>query len=51
MYEVRQTAAFLVYFTIRHPRLILLLAGGDKRSQGRDIALARSMIVRLEKDA
>jgi putative addiction module killer protein len=40
-----------MYFTIRSRRLILLLAGGDKSSQERDINLARSMIDRLEKDA
>jgi len=38
-----------MYFTIRGQRLVLLLAGGDKSSQQRDIALARSMIVSLEK--
>ena len=38
-------------FTIRSRRLILLLAGGDKGSQERDIDLARSMIERLERDA
>ncbi|MGB5103437.1 MAG: hypothetical protein WBO04_08970, partial [Steroidobacteraceae bacterium] len=38
-----------IYFTFRSGRLILLLAGGDKGSQERDIILARSMIERLEK--
>ena len=34
---------YRAYFVSRHDRLILLLCGGDKSSQKRDIALAREM--------
>lgn len=54
MHEVCQTAPFRKWLrltTIRGERLVLLLAGGDKSSQERDIVLARSMIEILEKDA
>ena len=34
---------YRVYFINRNNRLILLLCGGDKSSQSRDIALAKSM--------
>jgi len=51
LYELREHTGpgYRMYFTIRGQRLVLLLAGGDKSSQQRDIALARSMIVSLEK--
>lgn len=42
---------YRIYFTFRSGRLILLLAGGDKGSQERDVDVARSTIKRLEKDA
>jgi putative addiction module killer protein len=53
LYELREHTGpgYRIYFTIRGRRLILLLAGGDKRSQQRDITFARSMIERLEKDS
>ena len=53
LYELREHAGpgYRVYFTIRGARLVLLLAGGDKSSQERDITLARSMIEILENDA
>jgi putative addiction module killer protein len=53
LYELREHSGpgYRMYFTIRSRRLILLLAGGDKGSQERDIDLARSMIERLERDA
>jgi putative addiction module killer protein len=53
LHELREHTGpgYRMYFTIRSRRLILLLAGGDKSSQERDIDLARSMIERLEKDA
>lgn len=53
LYELREHTGpgYRIYFTFRSKRLILLLAGGDKDSQERDINLARSMIERLENDA
>lgn len=53
LYELREHTGpgYRVYFTIRGARLVLLLAGGDKSSQARDIVLARSMIAILENDA
>ena len=38
---------YRVYFTQRGQTLIVLLAGGDKRTQAADIAEARSLAVRL----
>jgi putative addiction module killer protein len=34
---------YRVYFTRRGTEIILLLCGGDKRSQNRDIALAKKL--------
>lgn len=34
---------YRLYFTRRGEGLVLLLAGGDKRTQDRDIAIARAM--------
>jgi len=34
---------YRVYFVQRGEKLVLLLAGGDKRSQERDIAAAREL--------
>lgn len=53
LYELREHTGpgYRIYFTFRSGRLILLLAGGDKGSQERDIDVARSMIKKLEKDA
>mgnify|MGYP003504837855 CR=1 FL=1 len=53
LYELREHTGpgYRVYFTIRGERLVLLLSGGDKSSQARDIVLARSMIAILENDA
>jgi putative addiction module killer protein len=52
LYELREHygPGYRVYFTVRGERLVLLLAGGDKNSQERDIILARYMIEILEKD-
>ena len=52
LYELREHTGpgYRIYFTIRGARLVLLLAGGDKNSQERDIILARSMIESLEND-
>lgn len=35
---------YRLYFTIRGQRLLLLLCGGDKSSQQRDIERARAML-------
>lgn len=35
---------YRLYYTIENGRLVILLAGGDKSSQERDIAAARKMI-------
>ena len=37
-----------VYYTIRHARIVLLLAGGDKGSQRRDIEKAKALLTSLE---
>lgn len=38
---------YRVYFVERGTALIILLAGGDKRTQGRDIATARELVRNL----
>lgn len=37
-----------MYYTIRNQRVVLLLAGGDKSSQDRDIAKAKAILETLE---
>ena len=37
-----------VYYTIRHTKIVLLLAGGDKTSQRRDIEKAKDLLKTLE---
>ncbi|MDR2710537.1 MAG: type II toxin-antitoxin system RelE/ParE family toxin [Burkholderiales bacterium] len=37
-----------VYFTIRKNTIVLLLAGGDKDTQRRDVARARALLNELE---
>ena len=39
-----------VYFTRRGERIVLLLCGGDKSSQARDIARAKAMVKELNDD-
>ena len=48
--ELRMTfgPGYRVYFTRRGERIILLLCGGDKRSQSRDIARAKQLAAELE---
>ena len=50
VHELRMTfgPGYRVYFTRRGERIILLLCGGDKRSQSRDIARARQLASELE---
>lgn len=35
---------YRIYFTVEDGRVVILLAGGDKSSQSRDIAKARTML-------
>jgi putative addiction module killer protein len=37
-----------VYYTIRHTQIVLLLAGGNKDTQKKDIQLAQSLLLQLE---
>ena len=37
-----------VYYTIRGERIVLLLAGGDKSTQARDITKAKALLSELE---
>jgi len=37
-----------LYYTIRNRRIILLLVGGDKSSQSKDIESAKAMLNKLE---
>jgi putative addiction module killer protein len=37
-----------VYYTVRNQRIVLLLAGGDKSSQERDIEKAKAILNTLE---
>lgn len=39
---------YRVYFTVRDSELIILLCGGDKSSQSRDIARAQRILSELE---
>lgn len=43
-------AGYRVYFTLRARVLVVLLIGGDKGSQGRDIALAKRMAKEMNDD-
>ena len=42
--RIDYAAGYRVYFTVRAGQVILLLAGGDKSSQRRDILRARAML-------
>ena len=42
--RIDYAAGYRVYFTVRAGAVILLLAGGDKSSQTRDIEKARKML-------
>jgi putative addiction module killer protein len=41
-------AGYRVYFTRRHRIVVVLLCGGDKSSQDKDIARAKQMAQELE---
>lgn len=48
--RIDQGAGYRVYFVQRGNVLIILLCGGDKNTQSRDIRRAKSMADDLEKD-
>lgn len=50
LYELRFFfgAGYRVYYTIRENQLILLLCGGDKDTQTKDISLAKRLLNELE---
>ncbi len=50
LYELRFFfgAGYRIYYTFRGDELILLLVGGDKSTQKRDIKLARQLLDELE---
>ena len=39
---------YRIYFTIRNSQLVILLSGGDKSSQARDIEQAKEILKNLE---
>ncbi len=46
--RVHVGAGYRLYFTPRHKVVIVLLCGGDKSSQSRNIARARRLLAELE---
>lgn len=50
LFELRFTfgGGIRIYYTIRGGKLILLLCGGDKSSQSRDIAQAGALLTELD---
>ena len=50
VHELRMTfgPGYRIYFTRRGVRIILLLCGGDKGSQQRDIARAKQIALKME---
>lgn len=50
LYELRLFfgPGFRIYYTIRNGRIVLLLVGGDKSSQKKDIDKAESLLKELE---
>lgn len=53
LYELRLFIGpgYRVYYTVRHGQLVILLAGGDKDSQSRDIEKAKELLQGLPKEA
>lgn len=39
---------FRIYYTIKAERVVLLLCGGNKSTQGRDIEMARKIMKEME---
>ena len=52
LYELREHAGpgYRLYYTIQFGTRVLLIGGGDKSSQSRDIEIARSVMAELEED-
>jgi putative addiction module killer protein len=50
LFELRFTfgAGIRIYYTLRGNQVVLLLAGGDKSSQSRDIEKAKAILNTLE---
>jgi putative addiction module killer protein len=50
LYEMRFFfgPGFRVYFTLQHTRIIILLCGGDKSKQQKDIATAKTVLGKLQ---
>ncbi len=46
--RIHHGAGYRVYFTERGGKLILLLCGGDKATQDKDIAKAKAMAAELK---
>ena len=46
--RIDYAAGYRVYFTVRGGKVIVLLIGGDKSSQRRDIEKARTLLEQLE---
>jgi putative addiction module killer protein len=50
LYEMRFFfgAGIRIYFTIQNDQVVLLLTGGDKSTQNKDIAAARKLLLEIE---
>ncbi|MBU0462907.1 MAG: type II toxin-antitoxin system RelE/ParE family toxin [Proteobacteria bacterium] len=50
MFELRFffSAGLRIYYTIKNDRVVILLVGGDKSTQEKDIAKATELLAKLE---
>lgn len=46
--RIHEAAVYRIYYVPRHEDIVVLLCGGDKGSQQRDIALAKNIASELE---